>query len=239
MAYRPAKVSAKQPLEHTVDFLKQLEKHNSFEWFKENRDYYEATFLIPAQQLVLSLGDELRKFSPDLHALPKIDKSIFRLHRDIRFSKNKQPFKTHLGILMWEGDYPKMECSGYYFQLTKAATFLATGTYMFSKQFLQQYRKVVSDPKKAAELLKLLSSLAKKGYIAGGKSLKKAPRGVAAEDMNEALLYTAVYAYIEFKPIPQELFENPERFCTKHFKAMCPLHRWLQENVYAPAAKRH
>lgn len=232
MAARTQKNEFQHPFELTVDFLKKLEKNNRFEWFRENREFYEIAFLIPAQEFVQELGVRLKALAPDLNIIPKIDKAIFRLHRDIRFSKNKLPFKTHLGIFMWEGSFKKMESSGFYFQLDKTGIFLGTGTYMFEKKFLLRYREVVSNPAKAKELLKLLSGLQKKGYSIGGKTLKKAPRGIDPAAMNEALLYTALFAMLEVKPVPAEIFNDPEMYCFKHFKAMLPVHKWLMQNVY-------
>jgi len=68
--------------------------------------------------------------------------------------------------------------------------------------------------------------------------LKKAPRGVPAEMMNDALRFTGLYVYKEIKPVPVELFENAEQFCFHHFKAMFPLHRWLMQNIYATGIRK-
>ncbi len=222
----------RNPLEYTVEFLKKLEKNNTKTWFNENRDYYEASWLFPAQELVLNLGEELRTISPHIVALPKIDQTIFRIYRDVRFSKNKQPFKTHLGLFFWEAGRNKNESAGYYFHIERSLLILAAGTYIFPKDILLKYRKVVSDPKKAAELLKLHKSLEKKGYKIGGKNLKKIPRGYQSETATEALLFTGMDVFLELKPVPADIFKDTEKFAMSHYKKMQPMFQWLVDNLY-------
>jgi uncharacterized protein (TIGR02453 family) len=100
-----------------ADFLSKLSKNNNREWFESHRDEYGAMFLEPAQEFVVEMGEKLQTIRPNIIALPKIDKSIFRLHRDVRFSKDKLPYKTNLGIIFWEGDDKKLESSGFYFHI--------------------------------------------------------------------------------------------------------------------------
>ena len=87
----------------TIKFLTALSKNNNKEWFEKNRERYDFELLHPAMQFVIDLGEKLSELSPNIYAIPKIDKSIFRLYRDVRFSKNKAPFKTNLGLYFWEG----------------------------------------------------------------------------------------------------------------------------------------
>ncbi len=83
----------------TLKFLAALSKNNSKVWFEKNRIRFDFELLQPAVQFVIDLGEELTKLSPNIVAIPKIDKSIFRLHRDVRFSKDKSPYKTNLGYI--------------------------------------------------------------------------------------------------------------------------------------------
>lgn len=87
----------------TINFLTKLSKNNSKVWFDTNREKFNEEFLSPALQFVIEMGGRLSTLSPNINAIPKIDKSIFRLHRDIRFSKDKSPFKTNMGLYFWEG----------------------------------------------------------------------------------------------------------------------------------------
>ena len=122
----------------TIKFLTALSKNNTKEWFEKNRVRYDLELLQPAVQFVIDLGEKLSEFSPNIYAIPKIDKSIFRLYRDVRFSKNKAPFKTNLGLYFWEGRGKKMECSGLYFHIEPTLFFLGAGMYMFTKDQLKK-----------------------------------------------------------------------------------------------------
>jgi uncharacterized protein (DUF2461 family) len=74
----------------------------------------------PARQFVLAMGEQLRQIAPGVHAEPEVNRSIFRIHRDTRFSKDKTPYKTNLELLFWEGEGHRMECPGFYSTLRAA-----------------------------------------------------------------------------------------------------------------------
>ncbi|MFN3693589.1 MAG: DUF2461 domain-containing protein, partial [Ignavibacterium sp.] len=136
----------------TAKYLSDLSKNNNREWFLKNRERFDMEFLQPAIQFVIDLGERLQTFAPSIMAVPRIDKSIFRLHRDVRFRKNKSPYKTNLGIYFWEGKGKRMECSGFYFHIEPNNFFLGAGMYVFSPQQLKKYRDTVYNPDKASEL---------------------------------------------------------------------------------------
>jgi uncharacterized protein (TIGR02453 family) len=211
----------------TVSFLKKLSKNNSKDWFEEHRDEYNSQFLEPAFQFVTEMGDKLSSIAPDIMAVPKIDKSVFRLHRDVRFSKDKSPYKTNLGIYFWEGK-KKMESSGFYFHIDQTGYFLGTGIYMPAKEQLKIFRDAVADKDLGKELSNSIKKVLKKGnYSIGGKTYKKIPKGYDPSSPNaEFLLYSALYAYCEGKDF-KELTNDIVGFSFKKFKDMLPVHQWL------------
>ena len=97
----------------TFRFFRDLENNNTKEWFQENRTLYEKNVMEPAQEYVMEMGERLKSISPKIVAIPKTDKSIFRIYRDVRFSKDKTPYKTHLGIFFWEGPRKKLGNPGF------------------------------------------------------------------------------------------------------------------------------
>jgi len=111
----------------TVEFFKELAVNNNKVWFEEHRQDYETYVLKPARSFIEGMGQLLSSVSPGVHADARVNKSLFRINRDTRFSKDKSPYKTHLGIWFWEGDGPRMECSGYYFHLEPHKLMLAAG----------------------------------------------------------------------------------------------------------------
>ena len=217
----------------TIKFLTALSKNNSKEWFEKNRIRFDFEFLQPAVQFVIDLGEELTRLSPNIYAIPKIDKSIFRLHRDVRFSKNKAPFKTNMGLYFWEGSGKKMECSGLYFHIEPKLFFLGAGMYQFTKDQLIKYREIVSNPAKAKELNDLAKKLLKnKKYQLGGKTYKKTPRGFDPDYVyNELLLHSGFYVYYESKDFSELTKKDPISFSYKTFKEMYSVHKWFVENI--------
>jgi uncharacterized protein (TIGR02453 family) len=217
----------------TIKFLTALSKNNNKEWFEKNRVRYDFELLQPAIQFVIDLGEKLSELSPNINAIPKIDKSIFRLYRDVRFSKNKAPFKTNLGLYFWEGRGKKMECSGLYFHIEPKLFFLGAGMYQFTNDQLKKYREIVSDPLKGKGLNDLVNKLLmNKKYQLGGKTYKKTPRGFDSEyKYNELLLHSGLYLFYESKKINELTQRDPVTFSYKIFKEMLPLHTWFVENL--------
>lgn len=217
----------------TIKFLTALSKNNNKEWFEKNRMQYDFELLQPSVQFVIDLGEKLSVLSPNIVAIPKIDKSIFRLYRDVRFSKNKAPFKTNLGLYFWEGRGKKMECSGFYFHIEPKLFFLGAGMYVFTKDQLKKYREIVSDPAKGKELNDIVTKLLKnKKLLLGGKTYKKTPRGFDPDyKYNELPLHSGLYVYYESKNFTELTKKNLTDFSFKIFKKMHPLHKWFVENL--------
>ena len=165
----------------TLVFFRELAQNNEKPWFETNKERYEKSVMAPARSLVAVLGDRLTKVYPGINADARVNRSIFRIYRDTRFSRDKSPYKTHLGILLWEGPGKKMECPGFYVHVEAERIMLAGGLYMFSRDQLGPYRDAVTDPdfgpKLAGALEKTLSAT---GAALGGGHYKRTPRGYDA-----------------------------------------------------------
>jgi uncharacterized protein (TIGR02453 family) len=211
---------------NTQNFLKQLAKNNSKEWFEENREAFNNDFLQPAVQFVVDIGERLQTIVPEIMAVPKVDKSIFRLHRDVRFSKDKSPFKTNLGILLWEGK-EKKQSPGFYFHIEPKLFFLGSGTYMLENEKLKIFRNAVYNPESGKELNDAVKKVLKnKKYQLGGKYFKRVPKGFDPEyPYAEYLLHNGFYVYYESTDFGE--LKNPVDLSFKIFKDMLPVHRWL------------
>jgi len=216
----------------TPRFFRSLAKNNDRAWFEEHRSEFDEHVLEPARGFVLVMGERLRRIAPDVNADPRTDRSIFRIHRDTRFSKDKSPYKTHLGIFFWEGDRAKMECPGYYFHLEPPDLMLGVGLYRFSKPVLARYREAVADGNTGGALRRIVDRLARKGWDIGGTHYKRVPRGFDPEHPNADLLrHAGLYAGVEVK-IPAELHTGKcIGWCFDRWKAADPLQRWLVENL--------
>ena len=210
-------------------FFRALAKNNDKAWFEAHRADYEESVLGPARAFVVEVGKRLAKDVPGINADPRTDRSIFRLHRDIRFSPDKSPFKTHLGILWWEGLGHKLESAGFYFQLSATEIYLGDGFYHFSKDALAAYRERVLDPKAGPALQRAAREVERRGYTVGGEQTQRVPRGLDPEHPRADLLRRkGLYAGLSLG-LPAES-SGPELvdLVHGHFKAMLPLHRQLR-----------
>jgi uncharacterized protein (TIGR02453 family) len=140
-------------------FFKGLERNNNKVWFEQHRHEFDDHVMEPARTFVVEMGARLRRIVPAVHADPRVDRSIFRIFRDTRFSPDKTPYKTHLGLWFWEGDGPRMECSGFYFHLEPKNVFVGVGIYMFPKGFLDAYREAVVDARHGKALRRAVQAL--------------------------------------------------------------------------------
>lgn len=219
--------------QNTIIFLTKLSKNNSKVWFDNNREKFTEDFLSPAVQFVIEMGERLSTLSPNINAVPKIDKSIFRLHRDIRFSKDKSPFKTNMGLYFWEGRGKKMESSGFYFHIEPKMYFVGAGMYMFTKEQLLNYRQIVSETEAAKSLDGLISKLTKKNnYKLGGKTFKKTPRGFDPDyEYKHLLLHSGLYLSYENTSFDDLIKNNPVDYVFKIFKDLYPIHKWCVDNL--------
>lgn len=213
-----------------VKFLQELIINNNREWFKENKNKYDRYLIEPAGNFAIDLGKKLKTISNKIVADPRIDKSIFRIHRDIRFSKNKTPYKTHLGIIFWDAEGKKMQVPGIYIHIEPGNFMIAVGMHKFSSEMIKEYRKAVVHDKHGKELAEILDNVKSKGdYEVGRKHYKRYPKGYDKEHVNsEYLLYNALYAAYIDDVLPQEVFTKELiDFCFLKIKDMMPVYNWL------------
>ncbi|NIP29413.1 MAG: TIGR02453 family protein [Candidatus Dadabacteria bacterium] len=217
----------------SVKFFKDLEKNNTREWFDAHRDIYDEYILRPAVLFIRDLGKKLQKISPNFVADPRRDKSIFRIQRDTRFSRDKKPFKTHLGIYFWEGENKKLENPGFYFHFDSKRIMLGGGLHVIPKQYLKTYRDSVVDSNYGSDLVKILKKISKNDeYKAGWEKYKKVPRGYDPDHPNSKLLLNGGIGFIYETKIPEEMFsEELLNFCYKVYKDISPLHFWIIDMI--------
>ena len=215
-----------------ITYLEGLQKNNQKEWFDAHRNEYEQFVMEPARAFVLDMGEKLRAIAPGIHAVPKVNQSLFRINRDTRFSKDKRPYKTNLGIWFWEGGRKRMECSGFYFHVEGGKLMLGTGMHLFSPEHLKSYREAVVDKKQGKILEKAVAAVAGKGYIIGVKHYKRVPRGFDADhERAELLLHKGLTAMIE-QEISEEFFSPAIiEHAFASYKDMLPIHEWLRDTL--------
>jgi len=220
-------------IKETVRFFTALRKNNNKEWFDRNRETYDRHVMGPAKLFVTAMGKRLKKIAPHIVAVPRVNKSIFRINRDTRFSLDPTPYKTNLGILFWDGDRSRLESSGYYFHLEPPDLWLGVGMYMIPDPLLGRYRKAIVDPKRGVEIAKITAAIsAMAGFSLGGEHYKRVPAGFDPAHSNAALLkHKGLYASFEAK-IPAEFFTaRLVDYCFERYEPLAPLHRWLMKVI--------
>jgi uncharacterized protein (TIGR02453 family) len=165
----------------TFSFLKDLAENNDRDWFDENRDRYESHVKEPAQRFILAVGEELGRVSPHLRADPRpVGGSLFRIYRDIRFSKDKRPFKTHTGIQFRHHRGKDAHAPGLYLHIEPRSCFLGMGTWRPAGPALKQIRTaLVEDPEGWRSATRAADF--QEAFELGGESLTRGPRGFDME----------------------------------------------------------
>ena len=216
----------------TFAFLAGIHAHNEKAWFEGHRDLYEAGYVEPGRAFVEALGARLRTISPSVQYEAKVNRSMHRINRDIRFSKDKRPYKEHLNLWFWHGDSKDWHRPGFWFGLGAKEVYLGIGMYQFEKDVLDTFRQSVIHPRSGKALLAAVTKVKEAGgYTIGGKTRKLLPRGFETEpDRAEYLLYEGLHAGIE---LPAEAAAKSDflDLATRHYAALWPIGQWLLTEV--------
>ncbi|MBN2379952.1 DUF2461 domain-containing protein [candidate division WOR-3 bacterium] len=212
-------------------FLRDLTANNNKTWFEENREVYKSQLVTPALAFISEFGQLLQKrVSADIVYDTRTNGagSLFRIYRDVRFSPDKSPYKTHLGIFFWEGPGKKMDNPGYYFHLEPGGALMYAGKYQFSPDQLAVFRDAVADKEKGTELERAIDAVKKAGYAVGDIHYKKVPRGYdPAHPRSELLRHNTLYARSPVIPAKVVSSSRLLDICLEHCKRLSPLQGWL------------
>ena len=213
----------------TLKFLGGLRKHNTKSWFEAHRADYDDYYVAPAKAFVEAIGAALARVAPRIVAEPKINGSIFRINKDVRFSKDKRPYKDHLDFSFWEGE-KRGSSSALFFRVSPDGVYVGAG-YHSCKHLQSAFRAAVAGPVAGKKLAAVARKIRRAGYELEGARYKRMPRdfphdGPAAE----FLLHDGLYVVTEYEPT----FATDDRLvdeCVKQWKTAMPLHRWLIDHV--------
>lgn len=214
----------------TFKFLDGIARNNSKAWFDAHRGEYDAHYVAPAKAFVAAIGPRLRSISKTVQFEPKINGSIFRINRDVRFAKDKRPYKTDLDLWFWEGDKRGWETPGFFLRLSPSMMYAGAGMHRFSPPQLAAYRQAVIDDKAGAALQKIIAGL---GDLRLGEPTRKtAPRGFDAGHQRASLLrHDGLYAMLE-APLPKSVHRAEfVDACLAAFRRGFPISKWLLAHV--------
>jgi uncharacterized protein (TIGR02453 family) len=215
----------------TLKFLSQLAKNNDKSWFDENRKLYEE-----ARKEYINLIDEvilqLKKSDPAIGE-QTAKSSIFRINRDVRFSKDKSPYKTNFGASI-NAHGRKSMMPGYYVHVEPGKSFIGGGLYMAEPAMIKKVRQEIDYNFEEFQSI-LKSSSFKKTYkdIYDGKDVKlsRVPQGY--EKDNPAAEYLKLKSWIVMKEVPDEYMTDPKvsSKIVKDLEVMQPLLAFLNKSL--------
>ncbi|MBU0720622.1 DUF2461 domain-containing protein [bacterium] len=209
----------------TLTFLRTIRKNNNKEWFEAHKNEYEELILNPSRAFVVEMGEHLQALEPTINAEPKINKSLFRIYRDTRrMGSNKEPLKSRIGIIFWQGKGKRLQSSSFYLHFSPDELFVAAGVRWFEKPMLDAYREYIKDEDKRLELSMLLDKLMACGYQTLEHGYKRYPRGFNAHMLRADMsLYKGMAAYKILDPTLIQKGELLIDTLYKMYEEMLPL----------------
>jgi len=202
--------------EEALDFYDGLEADNSKTYWLANKAIYENSVLQPMTELMAELEPE--------HGETK----IFRPYRDVRFSRDKAPYKTAIGARVGEG----------YVQLSAAGLAAGSGMYGLEADQLDRYRRAVAADESGSDLERVIADVRKQDIeVHGRDALKSAPRGYQADHVRiELLRYKGLIAWKEWPVEPWLATPAARKMIADFLIAAQPLNDWLARHV-GPSAQ--
>lgn len=222
-------------------FFRQLKQHNNKPWFEENRDRYEADVREPMRALIADVNERFAKFAAEMGGDPK--RSMFRINRDIRFSKDKSPYKTNAGCWFNHrsasskvGGEAHEGSAGFYFHLEPGKSFVGAGLWMPPRPQLDKLREAIAEDHRGFE--RMARSLKRYGGLSEEHGmLKRMPRGYA--DDHPAGQWLRLQSYTCGRKITDAQVTDPKlaALLAREFQGMLPLVRWLNSALGYRAAR--
>ena len=211
----------------TLAFLSRLKRNNRREWFNARKDEYEAVIRQPMLAILERLAGDMRAIAPELQVSPK---SMYRIYRDVRFSENKQPYKTHVAASFWHRELGKGGGAGMYFHISPDGVWIGGGMYHPEPPQLHRVREHIAN--NVGHFRSIVEAPRFRRALDGGlegEQLQRVPRGFSKD--HEAADYLRYRQFIAGK-------ESPARFATgtafypgmlEVFRMIAPLIRFLNE----------
>ena len=214
----------------TLSFLKDLSKHNNRDWFTKNKSRYEEANN-EFKEFVGALIREVAKFDKTVANL-EAKNCVFRIYRDVRFSKDKSPYKNHFGAhIIAGGKKSEGMRAGYYMHISPGECFLAGGAHMPPSEWINAIRKEIHY--NAKELKKIISAKDFKKYFGKitGEKLSSVPRGYDKTHPEIELLKHKSFLAVHNMKESQVTSKDFTSHAAKVFKAMKPFDTFLNQSL--------
>jgi uncharacterized protein (TIGR02453 family) len=211
----------------TLTFLRALKRNNRREWFNTHRDEYEMHVRAPMAALVERLAVDFRAFAPELVANPKV--SMYRIYRDVRFSENKAPYKTHVAALFPHPALPKHQGAALYLEVAPAWVWVGGGMYApDTSQLLAVREHLVANLRRFRAIVESPAFRRGVGPLEGER-LQRVPLGFPKD--HAAAEYLKFRQFLAAREFPAAFAISPRFYAEilKVFRRTAPLVQFLNE----------
>lgn len=208
-------------------FFKELAANNHKEWFDQNRNRYEKQVKAPFARFVEDLINSIAKDDKTVKIGPK--EAIFRVNRDIRFSKDKTPYKTRMSAIVSRGGRKDMVSPGIYFELGPEHVVIYGGVYMPDKTKLQQIREHIAAHPQAFD--KAINHKDFKKFFGKlhGEQSKVIPKELKAAAQKQPFIYNKQFYHYAKLPAKTVTDKNLLKIFMDHYYAAKPLKQFFEK----------
>jgi uncharacterized protein (TIGR02453 family) len=213
-------------------FLRQLKRHNARPWFEANRDRYQTEVRTPMALLVEEVDVRLARVAPEIVGDPR--RSVFRIHRDVRFSRDKSPYKTHAACWFYHMDAGRgvgaeaQGGAGFYFHLEPDQCLIGAGIWMPPRESLSRIREALLEDHRGFErILEDRTFRRRYGALENEAMLKRLPRGYRED--HPAARWMRYQSFTVGRTLTERTVLSPRLAVTvaQHYAALTPFVRWL------------
>ena len=214
-----------------MKFLRGLARNNDREWFEARRAVYESKLKAPMLALIEEINASMIEFAPE-HVRPS-HKVAMRIYRDIRFSPNKQPYKTHLSAWWSRRGMEKTSGGGFYLQISPQQMMIAAGVYMPEREQLLALRRWMSRHHESyrSMIKQLLRSRSAGFELSESEALTRMPKGFDRDDPADELIRAKSWGVRAWLPGEAALEPTLAREIVRRFRMATPLIETLNKAI--------
>jgi len=212
-----------------TQFLGELAVNNDRDWFHSNRKRYETYVKAPMLAFAAEMIERMRELDPGITMLPK--DSVFRIHRDTRFSKNKTPYKTNAGLVVSRGIKHQPGPPGLYFHLDAGRMAIASGCYFVLPDQVAAIRSAIAaDLEGFEKLVTDPAFVAKFGEVVGERN-KILPPEFREAAVRQPLLFNKQFFYWAEHPAETSCRDDLAEFVMEHMRIAWPLNAFFNRAI--------
>lgn len=213
----------------TIDFFRELELNNNKEWFEKNKKRYEANVKKPMEAFADHMIELMREILPDIEMTGK--KAVFRIYKDVRFSKDKTPYKTNAGMHVNCAGKGDMATPGLYFHIDPRVMGIASGCYQLEPPAIRKMRDYL-----AANPDEFEKQLADKDFVKFFDGIKGGVNKILPPDLKEAaakqpLILNKQFYYWAEHEAEEALREDLDEYLMAHMRACRRMNEFLVKGL--------